>query len=357
MSLPTTACAKRGREIGRDLAGFVVLAGLLTVMLAGILDVRSPTTLAAIAAFNLLVSFAIGGIIHFAFTIVMPRLRLDRQALIWRLAVVALVVGGAVMSGVEIAFCVAEVFLPTVAAVFPRWGVVRVAVPVTIAMVVIGHERERVRRRAAEAELRGEQIRSQALRSEVGALQSRTNPHFLFNALNTIAALIAEDPKLAERAVERLALLLRYALQGTQRVWVRLGEEMAIVEQYLELERLRFGARLALDIAADDALADEPVPPMLLQPLVENAVRHGVAQQRNTTTVHVKVTRIDDRLAITVRDDGPGSSSHRGTGTALADLRRRIGLLYGDRARIEAAPAERGYRVHIELPLGTGCLS
>jgi two-component system sensor histidine kinase AlgZ len=243
--------------------------------------------------------------------------------------------------------------MPQAAAWFPREGVLRIAIPVSVAMVLIERERGRLRRRAVEAELGAQQLERQALQAELAALQSRTNPHFLFNALNTIAALIAEDPPRAERAVERLAALLRYALDGAKRSWVPLAEEVAAVEGYLELERLRHGERLRASVDVAPELAAALVPPMLLQPLVENAVLHALAARRGPTTIELVAHRRGDTLEIVVDDDGPGpdGSTHRGSGTALADLRTRIRVLYGERGSVETgARPHGGYRVRLVLP-------
>jgi LytS/YehU family sensor histidine kinase len=210
-----------------------------------------------------------------------------------------------------------------------------------------------LRQRSARQALEAGELRARLDKAELELLRAQLEPHFLFNALNTIAALIAEDPPRAERAVERLAELLRYALEGTKRPWVALREEIAAVESYLELERLRYGERLCTSVDVDASALEIDVPPMCLQPLVENAVLHGVASQRGPTKVELVARRSDDGLDIVIDDDGPGpaGSRHRGTGSAHADLRARLALLYGDRARLELGERPSGgYRVRLSLP-------
>jgi len=339
------------RRVLGELAAYSLLAAVLTAVLAGLYGLRTFATLAAVFVFNLLVAVSIGGLIDLAQRVVQTKLALDRRPIMVRLAVQAVVVGVATFAGVELAFVLARFVVPQIA--FPRESVLRVAIPVSIAMVVIARERERMRRRAVEAELGAQQLERQALQAELAALQSRTNPHFLFNALNTIAALIAEDPAKAERAVERLAELLRYALDGAKREWVALADEVAAVEGYLELERLRYGDRLCTSIDVEPRALAVEVPPMLLQPLVENAVLHGVASRRGPTKVELVARRTDGRLELVVDDDGPGpaGSTHRGTGLAHDDLRARLALLYGDRARVEIGERPGGgYRVRLVLP-------
>jgi sensor histidine kinase YesM len=335
----------------RDLPAYVALAIVLTAIQASMYGLWSASWLLSLAAFNLAVSIAIGSLIELGHRLVLVRLGLAQRPVLVRLAAYAVVAGVAVLVGVELAVRVAAAISDSVAGVVPRAGVLRVAVPVTIVMVAIGRERERMRRSAAEADLRAERLQRQALRAELEALQSRVHPHFLFNALNTIAALIGEDPPRAEAAVERLATLLRHALEGGRRPWVTLRDELVVVRAYVEIEQLRFGERLRFEARVAPELEGMAVPPMILQPLVENVVQHAVAARREPTHVALWARRDGDALELGVEDDGPGTSQHRGTGTALADLRARLELAYAGRAGLEAGPAAAGgYCVRPRLP-------
>lgn len=221
---------------------------------------------------------------------------------------------------------------------------------VTALMIAFGHYRERIE----EAQLRELRARQEALAAQVQALQARIQPHFLFNSLNTVASLVQEDPRRAEAAVEKLSELLRYTLDASRRAFVPLAEELAAVEGYLEIEALRHGERLKVAVHADPAAADVPVPPLVLQPVVENAVLHGIAPRREGGRLEVYAQRREGALVLRVEDDGPGpgGSLHHGTGTALADLRRRLTLLYGSAATLEVSPsALGGCSVAIALPL------
>ncbi|MBC8073963.1 MAG: histidine kinase, partial [Deltaproteobacteria bacterium] len=305
------------RALG-ELAGYVLLAAVLTAVLAGFVGMPDLAAVLAVFVFDLVVALSIGALIELAHRAALPRLGLESRSTAARVVVHAAIVGAATYLGVEIAFVVAALLVPEVAEAFPRAAVLRVAIPVSIAMVVIGRERERMRRRATEAELGAEQLERQVLHAELAALRSRTNPHFLFNALNTIAALVAEDPAGAERAIERLAALLRYALDGAKRSWVPLAEEVAAIEGYLELERLRYGERLCVRVDVELDCARLMIPPMLLQPLVENAVLHAVASRRGPTRIELRARRVANGLELVVDDDGPGpdGSTHRGNGLA-----------------------------------------
>jgi hypothetical protein len=338
-------------RLWRELPAYVAVAVVLTAIQASLYGQWSVTWLASLLAFDFAVAVAIGSLIELGERLVLERLGLAQRPVIVRLAAYTLVAGLAVLAGVELALRAAAAISDDLAAVLPRAGVLRVAVPVTIVMVAIGRERERMTRRAAEADLRAERLRRQALHAELEALQSRIHPHFLFNALNTIAAPIGEDPPRAERAVERLATLLRHALEGSRRPWVPLRDELMVVQAYVDIERLRFGERLCFEARVAPALEGLAVPPMLLPPLIENVVQHVVAARRAPTRVTLWVRREGDALALDVQDDGPGTSSHRGTGTALSDLRARLELAYAGRAALEAGPgASGGYCVRLRLP-------
>ena len=212
---------------------------------------------------------------------------------------------------------------------------------------------QRHRRRAAKSERMVLRERQAALEAQLQALQSRTNPHFLFNSLNTVASLIPDDPELAERTIERLAELFRYALDASKTRAVPLRREFEIVRDYLAVQQARFGERLRFSVELEPAAADVEVPPLLLQPLVENAILHGMAD-RHAGVVFV-VARLDgDRVTVEVRDDGPGpgGSTHEGTRTSLRDVGERLRLFYGGIASFALEPApEGGCRARVSVPV------
>jgi two-component system sensor histidine kinase AlgZ len=208
--------------------------------------------------------------------------------------------------------------------------------------------RELVRREAAH--------RVTLLRAELSALQARTDPHFLFNSLNTVAALIPDDPALAETLLVKLASVFRYALDAGRRASVDLAEEVEAVTAYLEVEALRLGPRLRWTLDADPGVERVRVPPLILQPLVENAIRHGAGRRQGATEIAVSLRRRGDELALVVEDrgldDAAVSPSIAGAGTALADLRARLALAYDGRARLDASATPAGWRAEVVLPAG-----
>jgi hypothetical protein len=173
--------------------------------------------------------------------------------------------------------------------------------------------------------------RTDALRSRVLALQSQMNPHFLFNTLNSIASLIQLEPTLAESMVERLSGVLQYAIQAGQKSSVTLKEELDVLDDYLTIERARFGPRLRsrIDVAAE--LYGQPLPPMLLQPLVENAVLHGLAPREEGGEVRITGRLENDAMVLTVADDGVGlgASKRQGSRVGLTSVRERVALAFG----------------------------
>lgn len=196
-----------------------------------------------------------------------------------------------------------------------------------------------------------------AARNELHAIQSRAHPHFLFNVINTVASLIPEDPQRAEETLVRFAEVLRYMLETSTVATTPLAQEVAILREYLEIQRVRFEA-LHYSIEVDAGLDAVRTPPLLLLPLVENAVQHGVGS-RGAGNVSVRIRQHGDGLSLDVEDDGPGQggSTRPGNGIALRDLRRRLHLVYGDTANLFVPErGGNGYAVHLRLP-GTGGLA
>jgi signal transduction histidine kinase len=167
-------------------------------------------------------------------------------------------------------------------------------------------ENVRLQQRRQEQDLLAQELRLQSSQSELKALRAQINPHFLFNALNTVASLIHSDPVRADRAVEQLSEVFRHTLRRSDSEWAPLDQELAFAAAYLDVEEARFGARLRYTIEADAAARRAHVPAMLVHTLVENAVKHGIAQVRGHGTLDVMATAAGDRLTIDICDNGPG---------------------------------------------------
>jgi two-component system sensor histidine kinase AlgZ len=186
-------------------------------------------------------------------------------------------------------------------------------------------------------------------RAQVQALQARIRPHFLFNSMNTVAALVRVDPAAAERSIEDLAELFRAALGGDGEG--TLGEELALIERYLAIEQWRLGARLNVERDLDDLPLDLPLPRLLLQPLVENAVRHGIQPLREGGTVLLRARRLDGAIEIVIANPLPQAPGESGHGHGLDSVRQRIGYHFGSRGGLRAAVVEDRFVVTVRLPL------
>jgi signal transduction histidine kinase len=191
--------------------------------------------------------------------------------------------------------------------------------------------------------------------AELRALRYQVNPHFLFNTFNALSALVMrgrhED---AERMIGNLSDFFRTSLSGDPTADVPLSEEIHLQQLYLEIETVRFPDRLAIDIDLPDTLRSARVPGMILQPLVENAVKHGVARSRARVTLRIEARAQGDQLRLAVQDDGDGTHEaiRAGTSLGLRNVRERLAARYGERAGMRAGPLpEGGYAVELLLPL------
>jgi signal transduction histidine kinase/DNA gyrase inhibitor GyrI len=219
-------------------------------------------------------------------------------------------------------------------------------------------ENLRLREKKLEQERRERELLLHASRAELKALRAQINPHFLFNALNSIAALIGQEPERAEVTVERLAEVFRYTLRRSDHEWVRLDEELAFVRCYLDLEATRFGRRLGVSVVTDPGVGEAVVPAMIIQTLVENAVKHGIAAVAGRGVVEVRAERASGRLRIQVRDNGPGFTAGTAAALATAGLGLRSvqdrlrGHFGGDAALVLERDEASGMTIAgVELPL------
>ncbi|MFT3829005.1 MAG: histidine kinase [Opitutaceae bacterium] len=213
------------------------------------------------------------------------------------------------------------------------------------------HNQERLRRTT--------ELERQLAEARLTGLTRQLHPHFLFNTLNTIVEFVRSDPGRAEDMLLDLSELLRHALRASDRHVVPLAEELELLERYLEIQRARFGPRLRVEHrVAPQALAAS-VPVLLLQPLVENAVRHGLDESDAAVTITIEATLEDEKLRLAVRDDAPVATvGTAGEGIGLANTRQRLATLYGDDFAFSAGPrAGGGFAVDFVLPFQPGGVS
>ncbi len=199
--------------------------------------------------------------------------------------------------------------------------------------------------RARERETQAARLAAQLSEARLGALRMQLNPHFLFNSLNAITVLVRDhNTAAASQTLELLSDLLRQVLRTDETHETTLSRELEFLERYLAIEQVRFSDRLRPRFEIDPTVAQAAVPRFLLQPLVENALRHGIAQRADAGLVKVSARREGNELVLTVRDDGAGLSSmpDTGSGVGLSNTRARLAALYGGTATLEITNAEGG---------------
>ena len=247
----------------------------------------------------------------------------------------------------------------------PRLAVAVVAINGLLSLIVGGvvftYERMRLRLQQSlheveEVRLVESRLREAAARSELAALQARINPHFFFNTLNTIASLVEEDPDEAAEVVQTLAGLFRYTFKVSDTEPVSLREELDFTRGYLRIEQARFGERLRIEWDVDRALLAVAVPGMILQPLVENAVGHGIAPRAAGGLVKISVRREGAGAVVEVADDGVGLSDAPQAsirdGHGLGNVQQRLEAAYRGRARLELMTIDPGTLARLVLPGG-----
>ncbi|HKA87893.1 MAG TPA: histidine kinase [Haliangiales bacterium] len=194
-------------------------------------------------------------------------------------------------------------------------------------------------------------LRAELDRAELALLRMQLHPHFLFNTLHAIATLVRHDPDAAERMIARLGELLRMTLAAADVEEVPLWRELELLAPYLDIQRTRFSDRLSVDIDVDDPARQARVPSFVLQPLVENAIRHGIAPRAGPGRIVIRARRDGAALRVEVEDDGPGPAPGAGDGVGLAATRARLQRLYGDGHRLALARVgETGARVTFTVP-------
>lgn len=203
-------------------------------------------------------------------------------------------------------------------------------------------------------ELAASALETRLMEAQLQALKSQIQPHFLFNTLNAISTLVHHDPVKADRMISCLADLLRTTLAHRQQQEVTVQDELELLGPYLEIEQTRFGDRLTIEIQSQPDALEARVPHLVLQPLIENAIRHGIAPQRGPGWVSIASIRRDDVLVIQVKDNGVGLADDDPLGNGglgLANIRARLQQLYGDRSSLRiASRREGGTLVELQIP-------
>ncbi len=213
--------------------------------------------------------------------------------------------------------------------------------------------------RLRERDQQAAELAAHLTQAQLAGLRTQLQPHFLFNTLNSISALIPNNAKLANEMVLNLSDLLRMTLRDPKRGEISLGEELTLLGHYVDIQKLRFGERLVFNLVADNNTLNFPVPPMLLQPLVENAVRYGVELSEQPEQITVRAELVEQILALEVTNTFHGSAEEtsapkKSTGVGLANTRARLAGLYGtEQSFAFGASPDGGFRVQIRIPQGS----
>ncbi len=341
-------------KIGGRLSGTVLFILASTLVASAIilwLDGRpKPLKEYFITPFvSLVYSTCIGGLLSIGLDLFLPKIS-DKSPLVKFLFLTALItvtttIGFFLGSFVLMSF---NFFIGVLYFNF-SWATLRISIFMGLLFGVIAFVNDslKIKLEKTELELRTQQLleekaKNVATEARLSSLESRVRPHFLFNTLNSISALIRENPDKAERTVEQLAALLRFSLDAANQKTVSLGEEIKIVRDYLEIEKTRFGERLKFSYTIDEATKNIGIPPFALQTLVENSIKHAVSQNRAGGEIRIFARLEDDFLRLEVWDDGAGfdendiSENH-----GLDNLQSHLAALYGESATLKIERRDR----------------
>jgi signal transduction histidine kinase len=334
------------------------LAGAAVALAVGVLRQGGPEP--TVVAIGVLFGNVIGFTVLLTSTLLPPRLREVGPAA--RAALVGLALLSGAIAGTALVFYLFPLFVLRDLRQALTVGAMNAVLALVVGFVVHVYEALRWRlaeslREVEEVRLREAQLREQAARAELAALQARINPHFFFNTLNTISALAEDEPRRAAEIVQTLAELFRYTFKVAESGPVPLAEELDFVGRYLDIEQARFGDRLRVNRDVRTEALSVPVPGLILQPLVENAVGHGIAPLRHGGTLRIAARFSEGMLVVEVSDDGrglpPGIDPVR-VGHGLDNVRQRLVTMYPGAGALELGPGPggRGTMARIRIPAG-----
>jgi sensor histidine kinase YesM len=228
-------------------------------------------------------------------------------------------------------------------------------VPFVYFLIVLGAEAMQHAQARQEEEIQAGRLARRLSDARLALLQRQLHPHFLFNALQAISTLLHRDPATADRLLVRLSDLLRVMLDDASSQTLSLRTELELTRKYVEIEQVRFGDRLRVDWSVDESLFEVQVPSLIVLPLVENAIRHGLSPKVGPGRLKIRAEAEGASLVLTVEDDGLGAALPLRQGLGVGTTRERLGALYGDRAAldIDTAP-DAGFRARIQIPLHEG---
>ncbi len=195
------------------------------------------------------------------------------------------------------------------------------------------------------------QLQASKTEFELQSLKAQMNPHFMFNSMNSIRALVDEDPEKAKKAITLLSVILRSNLTLGKKQTIPLKEEVDLVEKYLVIEKIRFEERLRVTIQVDPEMMQQEIPPFMLQTMVENAVKHGISKQVEGGELEIRISGNTDHMEVLITNTGQYSPNHQGEGIGLINTRKRLQLLYGEKAQISLTSADNKVTIRLYIPI------
>jgi signal transduction histidine kinase len=333
--------------LGLNLAGAVSVGLLLSLSHGQVEPIAVARSIAVSAVFSNLIGIPAWFLIGAA----VDRFRPRGAIAIWTAViaiVLALTAAGCAVAGL---FFIAVGWFEPDAYWVNFFYTMRIALVVGAICTAGGYAWERLHERVDASRVAEARAKELAAEARLNALEARVHPHFLFNSLNSVLSLIPEDPARAEALLEKVAALLRFALDAGKSRLIPLSDELRIVRDYLDIESARLGERLRFEVEIEPGLDDWRVPPFALQTLVENSVRHSIAPRRTGGALRVKVRRAEGRLELAVWDDGDGfSRASLRTGHGLDNLEGRLASLFGGRGELALRGEPGGMTVLVAVP-------
>jgi sensor histidine kinase YesM len=340
----------------RSAKRLLIVAGSVTVIIS-LFEIR-PSVLAMIR--EIVTNFITCAAITFSTATLVAafrdtRLSTDPKRLI--LTLVLLAMGG--MLGGLISWGINDLLFPYQITHPPVYFMMVAILAIIFGLAVFAYETisrrlEETAEKLAEKEVQEQKLMRLKTEAELGALRARVNPHFLFNTLNSIASLIPVSPVLAEEMVQRLSNLFRYILSASERGLVPLGDELDILGEYLEIEKVRLAGRLDYSIEREVSIEEVSIPGMLLQPLVENSVKYGIAERATGGHISIRCRRNGERCMIAIEDTGEGfDASTVAEGFGIGGVRQRLELHYPGAHEFHIS-SDKGVRIQIGIPLTHG---
>ena len=342
--------------IKRHFLGTFIFCMIVTVVIAAGLTFSDPPNYLAYLISSFIYTMCIGFTIHLLIYFAYPHISEFRAVFRLSILLVVFLIGGLIGTGISVEVHKLIYNYSLTLDNFIRLIIFNLLLSIifgsvaTLYFTLKGHA-DQMASELKEKELNEERLTRLKMKAELEALQAKINPHFLFNTLNSIASLISENPKAAESTVEKLAELFRYTLKDADKSTVTIGEELEIVRTYLEIEKVRFGDRLQYSINYDGSILDLQVPALLIQPLVENSIKHGIAKDIQGGNIHIDVRKRDKKCRIMVQDDGKGFQTITSeNGFGLRSIRERLKYMYADEASLQIIQ-DNPTQIIISIPL------